>query len=64
MKTALHWVQKNAAVSLEVDLDQQNGDSDGDVVMRSGSGKESDNEGSESELSTFMLELENAPEDK
>lgn len=54
---------KKAAVFLERVLNQQDGDSDGDTVMRSRSNRESDSDESDSELSALALETGNVPED-
>lgn len=53
------WVQKKAAISSERGLDQQEGDSEQDVVMRGGSEKRSDNKKSDLELYAFILEARN-----
>lgn len=52
-----------AALSIEGDLEQQGGDSDGDVMTAGGSGKSSDSEKSDLELSAFLLELRYVTED-
>lgn len=54
---------KKAAVSLEGGLNEHEGDLGEDVVMRSECEMESDSEGSELELSSFMLEARNVLED-
>lgn len=42
---------------------QQEGESDGHVVMRGGSEKESDSEGSQPELFALMMETRHTPKD-
>lgn len=54
---------KAAALCLDEGLEQQKGDTDGDVVMGGGYSMRSDSERSESELCAFTLEARNVPED-
>lgn len=54
-------VSKKFAVSLKGRLAHQELSLDGDAVMGDRSKKRSDSKESESELSTFIIEMENAP---
>lgn len=53
---------EKAAVFLRGGQNQQEGDSDGDGMMKRGSKEGSDRNGSKSEFSTFILETRNVPE--
>lgn len=53
---------RKAALSLKEGLDQQEGDSDGDVMMRGGSNREWDSAKSDSELFAFTVGAKSVPE--
>lgn len=54
--TAMHWVPKNVAISVERGLDKRKGDSGGDLWIEDGSSKGLGSAKRELELSAIMLE--------